>query len=110
MLDPNKKYIFEYQDLPNGVRLVALDCHIKDLHPQSRIVNGEVKLMIPEHMKKDCTNIDGCVYYYLGRCHESYLNELVEFFNKALKLDKNWKRNDKGVKFILRNEIKVNDK
>lgn len=48
--------------------------------------------------------IDGCIYYHLGRCQETYMNELVEFFQKSLKLDKNWKRNDDGVKFILRNE------
>ena len=109
MLNPNKKYIFEYQDLPNGVRLVALDCHIKDLHPQPKMVNGELKMMVSAVMRKDCTKIDGCVYFYLGRCHESYMNELVEFFNKSLKLDKNWKRNDNGIKFTMRNEVKNNN-
>lgn len=104
MLDPSRKYIFEYQDLPNGVRIVSLDCRIKDLHPQPRMVNGEIKMMVPAITTKDCRMIDGCIYYHLGRCQETYMNELVEFFQKSLKLDKNWSRNDDGVKFILRNE------
>ena len=75
MLDPNRKYVFEYQDLPNGVRIVSLDCRIKDLHPQPRMVNGEIKLMVPAVTTKDCRSIDGCIYYHLGRCQEIYMNE-----------------------------------
>lgn len=61
-------------------------------------------MMVPAVTTKDCRMIDGCIYYHLGRCQETYMNELVEFFQKSLKLDKNWKRNNDGVKFILRNE------
>lgn len=102
MIDPNHKYIFEYQDLPNGHRIVSLDCRLKDLHPQSKLVNGDVKMMMPAVTVKDCTKIDGCIYYCKGRCHETYMNELVELFQKSLKLDKNWKKND-GIDFILPN-------
>jgi len=102
MIDPNHKYIFEYQDLPNGHRIVSLDCRLKDLQPQPKLVNGEVKMMLPAVTTKDCTKIDGCIYYYKGRCHETYMNELVELFQKSLKLDKNWKRND-GINFTLPN-------
>jgi len=102
MIDLNHKYTFEYQDLPNGVRIVSLDCRIKDLHPQPKLVNGEVKMMLPAVTTKDCTKIDGCIYYYKGRCSETYINELVELFQKSLKLDKNWKKNQ-GINFILPN-------
>ena len=100
MTDTNKRYMFEYQDLPNGVRIVALDCRLKDLHPQPANTGGEIKMMVPAVTIKDCTKIDGCLYYHLGRCNESYMNELVELFQKSLELDKNWKKG-KGISLIL---------
>lgn len=101
-MDKNGIIHFEYQDLPTGVRIVALDCTIRQLHPKTYLKDGKPMLQLPEMTMKDCTNIDGCIYYHLGRVPDSVMVDLIEKFQKLLK-EKNWKKND-GFKFIHHNE------
>lgn len=82
---------FEYQFIPSkGVTLVALDSHLKDYDFQPTWENGQLKMKCPEKTIKDCTHIDGCIYFHLGHVPDSVMVDLIEKFQK-LKQEKGWK-------------------
>lgn len=83
---------FEYQEIPQmGITVVALDSKLSDygLQPVSG-ENGELSVRIPEKTVKDCRNIDGCVYFHLGRVTDSVMCDLIEKFQK-LRTEDGWK-------------------
>lgn len=99
-MDRNGLIHFEYQDIPQtGTRIVALDCTIKQLQPVAYLKDGKPMLKLPEVTIKDCTHIDGCIYYHLGRVPDTVMVDLIEKFQKLAKED-GWKEN-KGFNFIL---------
>lgn len=81
---------FEYQTLPNGVTVVALDSKLSDYDIHPSMENGKLEMRIPEKTVKDCRNIDGCIYFHLGRASDRVMVDLIEKFQK-LKLEKGWK-------------------
>lgn len=93
--DPNKPIHFEWQPF-GGFRVVALDAKLSDFQGVASIENGVPIMKFPEKTVKDCRNIDGCVYYMLGRVDESYMIELIEKFQMLLKEKQGWKP-QKGI-------------
>ncbi len=90
-MDKNGMIHFEYQDIKEtGTRIVALDCKLKDLYPQTLTVDGKPQFRPPAMTIKDCTKIDGCIYYHLGRVSDTVMIDLIEKFQKLLKED-SWK-------------------
>lgn len=92
---PGRPIHFEWQPFC-GYRIVALDCKLSDFKGVAAIENGVPVMKYPEKTVKDCRNIDGCVYYMLGRVDESYMIELIENFQKVLKEKGAWKP-QKGI-------------
>lgn len=94
---------FEYQQFEN-MTVVALDAKLKDFDFQPVYEDGQLVMRCPEKTIKDCRNIDGCVYFHLGRVSDSVMVDLIEKFQK-LKAEKGWKSSDGLIvpdnKFIL---------
>ena len=80
---------FEYQQFGN-ITVVALDSKLKDYDFKPVNVGGKMMVQLPEKTVKDCRNIDGCIYFHLGRVSDSVMVDLIENFQK-LKMEKGWK-------------------
>lgn len=87
----DKPIRFEYQDFPN-VRVVTLDSRLSDYGFQLSTEKGQMVMKKPEATIKDCRNIDGCVYFHLGRVSDSVMCDLIEKFQKLL-LEPGWQQN-----------------
>ena len=85
---------FEFQEL-DGVTIVALDASLSDFKPQPVLQNGIPVMQIKERTIKDCRNIDGRIYFHLGRVSDTVMIDLIEKFWK-LRKEKGWKPN-KGL-------------
>lgn len=81
---------FEYQELGN-ITVVALNASLKDFKPQPHLQNGVPVMKIAERTIKDCRNIDGCIYFHLGRVKDSVMIDLIEKFWK-LRKESGWKK------------------
>ena len=80
---------FEFQQFGN-VTVVALDSKLKDYDFKSINIGGKMVVQLPEKTVKDCRNIDGCIYFHLGRVSDSVMVDLIEKFQK-LKMERGWK-------------------
>ena len=80
---------FEYQKI-GEVTVVALDSKFADYDFQPQQENGQLVMRCPEKTIKDCRNIDGHVYFHLGRVSDTVMIDLIEKFQK-LKREKGWK-------------------
>lgn len=80
---------FEYQKFRNTT-VVALDSKLSDYDFKPVKINGRMMVQLPEKTIKDCRNIDGCIYFHLGRVSDSVMVDLIEKFQK-LKVEKGWK-------------------
>lgn len=85
-----EKINFQYRDLPQGYRAVSLDSKLDDYAQKVVHVKGELKVVIPEMVVKDCRKIDGCVYFAQKNTSESELNDMIELFNKVLHEKSRW--------------------
>ena len=83
---------FEYQTF-GKLTVVALDAKLKDFKPQPKLKNGVPVMEIAERTVKDCRNIDGCIYFHLGRVSDSVMIDLIEKFWK-LRKEKGWKQGE----------------
>lgn len=94
---------FEYQKFGN-MTVVALDAKLSDFGFQPVMEGGKMVMKCPEKTIKDCRNIDGCVYFHLGRATDAQMVDLIEKFQK-LKQEKGWKQQQGPVvpdhKFII---------
>lgn len=81
---------FEYQQF-GDCTVVALDSKLSDYGLQPVMENGKMVVKKAERTIKDCRNIDGCIYFHLGRVTDSVMIDLIEKFQK-LKLEKGWKQ------------------
>ena len=61
-------------------KVVAIGAKITDFNGVAQMVNGVPMMKFPEYTVKDCRNIDGCIYYMLGKVPDSKLVELIELF------------------------------
>lgn len=93
--NPEVPIHFEWQPF-GGYRVVALDCKLTDFQGVAAIENGVPVMKYPEKTVKDCRNIDGCIYFCLGRVDESYMIDLIEKFQMLLKERSGWKP-QKGI-------------
>ena len=94
---------FEFQKFGN-VTVVALDSKLSDYKFQPVVQNGQIRMQIPAYTVKDCRNIDGCIYFHLGRTDDRVMIDLIEKFQK-LKMEKGWKP---GAGLIVpNNEFKI---
>lgn len=82
---------FEYQEFGN-ITVVALDAKLADFGFQPVNEGGKLVMKCPEKTIKDCRNIDGCVYFHLGRVSDAVMVDLIEKFQK-LKQEKGWQQN-----------------
>lgn len=89
--DMGKPIYFEYQVI-KGVTIVALDSKLSDYGFQIKSEDGKLVKTRAERTVKDCRNIDGCIYFHLGRVTDSVMIDLIEKFQK-LKNEKGWKEN-----------------
>lgn len=80
---------FEFQKF-GDVTIVALDAKQADFDFQPVTENGQLVMRCPEKTIKDCRNIDGCIYFHLGRVSDTVMVDLIEKFQK-LKMEKGWK-------------------
>lgn len=80
---------FEFQKFGN-LTLVTLDSRFADYDFKPVMQNGKMMMQIPKKTIKDCRNIDGCVYFHLGRVSDRVMVDLIEKFQK-LKVEKGWK-------------------
>lgn len=80
---------FEFQKIGDWT-IVALDAHLADFDMQPVKENGQLMMRIPEKTVKDCRNIDGCIYFHLGRVSDAVMIDLIEKFQK-LRKEKVWK-------------------
>ncbi len=80
---------FEFQKFGN-LTVVALDSKLSDYQFKPVMQGGKMVMQCPEKTIKDCRNIDGCVYFHLGRVSDSVMVDLIEKFQK-LKAEKGWK-------------------
>jgi len=83
---------FEYQTI-GKVTVVALDAGLKDFKPQKKLKNGVPVMEIAERTIKDCRNIDGCIYFHLGRVSDTVMIDLIDKFWK-LRKEGGWKMGD----------------
>lgn len=81
---------FEYQQF-GGYTVVALDSRLSDYGFQPAMEDGKLVMKAAEKTIKDCRNIDGCLYFHLGRVTDSVMTDLIEKFQK-LKKEKGWKQ------------------
>lgn len=72
---------FEFQKFGN-LTLVTLDSRFTDYDFKPVMQNGKMMMQIPEKTIKDCRNIDGCVYFHLGRVSDRVMVDLIEKFQK----------------------------
>lgn len=87
-----KKIRFEYQKI-GSYTVVALNSRLSELGFQPVTENGKLVIRRPERTVKDCRNIDGCVYFHLGRVPDSEMVRLIELFQKVKK-ENGWKEQD----------------
>ncbi len=80
---------FEYQQF-GDLTVVALDSKLSDYNFKPVMQDGQMMMQIPAKTIKDCRNIDGCVYFHLGRVDDRVMVDLIEKFQK-LKREKGWK-------------------
>lgn len=100
----NNQITFEYQDYPECT-VVALEATLDDFKGQPVVVDGKPHVRFAERTIKDCTKIDGCIYFHKGRVSDSLMCDLIEKFNKLKKEHKEWKSSGR---LILRdNKIKI---
>lgn len=87
---------FEYQFVNDGkggrVRFVALNESLNFFKVKIKMVNGTLVKSYEAMTIKDCTKIDGCIYFAAGRVSDSEMIRMIELFQKALK-EKGWKPN-----------------
>jgi len=89
-MDADGKIHFEWQ--PFGeFKIVALDAKLSDFKGIATLVDGVPMMKTPEMTVKDCRNIDGCVYYCLGRKKDSEIIPLIEMFQSELHKIHLWK-------------------
>lgn len=87
---------FQYQTIKSlNLTVVALDSKLSDYDFQPDTQNGQLVMRCPEKTVKDCRNIDGCIYFHLGRVSDAVMVDLIEKFQK-LKKEKGWKK-EKGI-------------
>lgn len=86
----SKPICFEYQQF-GDYTIVALDSKLSDYGFQPVMENGKLVVKKAERTIKDCRNIDGCLYFHLGRVTDSVMIDLIEKFQK-LKQEKGWKQ------------------
>lgn len=86
-MDKDGKIRFEYLDMPNGIRVVALDSKLVDFEPKPAMENGRLVLKTVEKTVKDCVKIDGCIYVAPGRVADVVMVDMIEKFQKLLKED-----------------------
>jgi len=88
--DSDKLIHFEWQ--PFGrFKIVALDSKLEDFKGVAVLKDGVPMMKVPEMTVKDCRNIDGCVYYSLGRRPDSEMTKMIEMFQFVLKDRAGWK-------------------
>lgn len=87
---------FEYQFVDDGkggrVRFVGLNAPLSFFKVKMAMRDGQLVRQYEEMTIKDCTNIDGCIYFAKGRVSDSQMIAMIELFQKALN-EKGWKRN-----------------
>lgn len=82
---------FEYQVYPDCT-VVALDARLDDFKAQpAPPYNGQPMVRFNERTIKDCRNIDGCIYFHLGKVSDRTMCELIEKFQKLRKEKAEWK-------------------
>lgn len=86
----NRPIHFEYQKFGEHT-IVALDSKLSDYGFQPVMENGELVVKRAERTVKDCSSIDGCIYFHLGRVADSVMTDLIEKFQK-LKKEKGWRQ------------------
>lgn len=98
--------LYDYQYYPESqCTVVAMEATLDDFKAQPINKNGKLMTYFKERTVKDCRNIDGCIYFHLGRVDDSKLVELIEKFQKAKKEVKDWK--PKGRLLVRDNSIKL---
>ncbi len=80
---------FEFQQIGN-LTVVALDSKFADYDFKPDFSSGKLEMRCPEKTIKDCRNLNGHVYFHLGRVSDSVMCDLIEKFHK-LKMEKGWK-------------------
>ena len=88
--NPDVPIHFEWQQFGN-YKIVALDARLSDFKGVAYLDNGVPMMRFPEKTVKDCRNIDGCIYYCLGRADDSYMIDLIEKFQILIKDKRGWK-------------------
>lgn len=77
---------FQYE-VHGNVTVVALDASLDDFKGRPEVRDGQEVLTYKERTIKDCRNIDGCIYFHLGKVSDGVMVDLIETFQK-LKADK----------------------
>lgn len=66
-------------------RVVAIGARLRDFNGVSYIENGVPMMKYPEMSVKDCRNIDGCIYYMMGRIPDDEFIRYIELFQATCK-------------------------
>ena len=96
---------FEFQDIVNGTeryRIVVLNAKLADITPRIVKRDGRLMKVISALTTKDCRHIDGCVYFHLGNCHETVMNDLCQTFQNMMADRKAWKTTTETGKHLLK--------
>lgn len=90
---------FEYQFVDDGkggkVRFVALNESLSFFKVKMKMVNGQLIKCYEAMTIKDCTHIDGCIYFAKGRIDDTEMTRMIELFQMALK-ERGWQRHIRG--------------
>ena len=92
-------------------KVVAIGAKMTDFNGVSYIENGVPMMKFPEYTVKDCRNIDGCIYYMLGKVPDTDFINLIELFQatcKELEDEAKRKRIDKAIAWKEQNGIDLN--
>lgn len=106
----DKNICFEWETYhdDHDITVVALDATLEDFKGKPTMINGKPEVYFKERTVKDCTNIDGCVYFHLGHVSDSILVDLIEKFdNVRRKLISAKKFGNKGRFFIKQDAIVI---
>lgn len=104
MIKENKQPHFEYEEYPEAT-VVALNATLDDFKGQPVIKDGQSCIEYKERTIKDCTKIDGCIYFHLGYVADTVMCELIEKFQAMKKETKNWQ--PKGKLILPKKTIKI---
>ncbi len=108
MTNKDRNICFEWETYhdDHDITIVALDATLEDFKGQPINVNGKPEVYFKERTVKDCTNIDGCVYFHLGHVTDDVLVRLIEKFDAVrTNLIKAKKFGRKGRFFIKQDSI-----